>query len=40
MYGGLGLGEIGGAVGSAVVFGLVVLSLLCFSVFKKRKKNG
>jgi putative OPT family oligopeptide transporter len=36
----LGLGEVGGAIGSIAVFGLVILSLLCFSVFKKRKKNG
>ena len=36
----LGLGEIGGAIGSVAVFGLIILSLLCFSAFKKRRKNG
>ncbi len=35
----LGLGEVGGAVGSVVVFGLIILSLLCFTCFKKRKNN-
>ncbi len=36
----LGLGEVGGAVGSILVFGLVILSLLAFSAFKKKKNNG
>ena len=36
----LGLGEISGSVASLVIFGLVILSLVCFSALKKNKKNG
>ena len=35
----LGLGEVGGTVGSLVVFGLVIATLVLFSI-KKKKKNG
>ena len=34
----LGLGEVGGSIASAAVFGLVILSLVAFSL--KKKKNG
>ncbi|MBQ2863771.1 MAG: oligopeptide transporter, OPT family [Clostridia bacterium] len=35
----LGLGEVGGTVGSLVVFGLVIATLVLFSI-KTKKKNG